>query len=251
MTSEKAGELPPESMLVDVDALLAAYTDRTVGRPVAFGTSGHRGSSLRAHLQRGAHPGDQRRRSATIAHAQGIDGPLFLGERHPRAVGARVRDRARGAGGQRRRGAGRRATTATRRRRRSRTRSSRYNRGRTSGLAPTASCITPSHNPPEDGGFKYNPPNGGPADTDVTGWIEDGGQPICSRPISTASSVPRAGRRRRARRTTTSAPYVDDLALVDRHRRHPRRSGQARRRSAGRRERRLLGRASPSATGST
>ena len=47
-----------------------------------------------------------------------------------------------------------------------------YNRGRTSGLADGI-VITPSHNPPDDGGFKYNPPNGGPADTDVTRWIED------------------------------------------------------------------------------
>ena len=47
-----------------------------------------------------------------------------------------------------------------------------YNRGRTSGLADGI-VITPSHNPPEDGGFKYNPPHGGPADTDVTRWIED------------------------------------------------------------------------------
>ena len=48
-----------------------------------------------------------------------------------------------------------------------------YNRGRSSGLADGI-VITPSHNPPEDGGFKYNPPNGGPADNDVTGWIEAG-----------------------------------------------------------------------------
>ncbi len=46
-----------------------------------------------------------------------------------------------------------------------------YNRGRTTGLADGI-VITPSHNPPDDGGFKYNPPNGGPADTDVTRWIE-------------------------------------------------------------------------------
>ena len=50
-----------------------------------------------------------------------------------------------------------------------------YNRGRKTGLADGI-VITPSHNPPEDGGFKYNPPNGGPADTDVTEWIERTGQ---------------------------------------------------------------------------
>ena len=47
-----------------------------------------------------------------------------------------------------------------------------HNRGRSSGLADGV-VITPSHNPPDDGGFKYNPPNGGPADTDATGWIQD------------------------------------------------------------------------------
>ena len=64
------------------------------------------------------------------------------------------------------------ATTASRRRRSSRGPILAYNRGRTAHLADGI-VITPSHNPPEDGGFKYNPPNGGPADTDVTEWIQD------------------------------------------------------------------------------
>ena len=64
------------------------------------------------------------------------------------------------------------ATTASRRRRSSRAPSCVHNRGRTDHLADGI-VITPSHNPPEDGGFKYNPPNGGPADTDVTRWIEE------------------------------------------------------------------------------
>ena len=55
-----------------------------------------------------------------------------------------------------------------------------YNRGRTAGLADGI-VVTPSHNPPDNGGFKYNPPNGGPADTDVTGWIEAARQRACSR----------------------------------------------------------------------
>jgi phosphoglucomutase len=60
---------------------------------------------------------------------------------------------------------------ATRRRPSFRTAILTYNKNRSNGLADGI-VITPSHNPPEDGGFKYNPPNGGPADTDVTGWIE-------------------------------------------------------------------------------
>ena len=76
MTSENAGELPRESMLVDVDALLAAYTDRPTG-PVAFGTSGHRGSSLQgtfneAHILAISEAVCRHRERA------GIDGPLFL-----------------------------------------------------------------------------------------------------------------------------------------------------------------------------
>ena len=182
MTSEKAGELPQESMLVDVDALLAAYTDRPSG-PVAFGTSGHRGSSLRGTFNEAHILAISRGGLPATAQRAGIDGPLFLGRRHPRAVGA-------GASRPRSRCSPRTAstcgstpTTATRRRRPSRTRSSRTTAGGRRA-APTASCITPSHNPPEDGGFKYNPPNGGPADTDVTRLDRGPRRTGCSRPIS-------------------------------------------------------------------
>ena len=125
-----------------------------------------------------------------------------------------------------------------------------YNRGRTRGLADGI-VITPSHNPPEDGGIKYNPPNGGPADTDVTGWIE-----------KRANELLGDGQRGRAAHAATSArcsaatthahdfitPYVEDLGnVVDMdairgaklsHRRRP----------AGRRERGATGSPSPSAT---
>ena len=104
--------------------------------------------------------------------------------------------------------------------------------------------ITPSHNPPEDGGFKYNPTNGGPADTDVTHWIQD-----------RANALLRGGNRdvkrdavssRRSRPTTTHAaglllPYVDDLRQRHRYGRHSRRRAEARRRSARRGVAWLLG----------
>ena len=63
-----------------------------------------------------------------------------------------------------------------------------YNQGKTKGLADGV-VITPSHNPPEDGGFKYNPPHGGPADTDVTGWIEHRANEL----LSESEAIDRAG----------------------------------------------------------
>ncbi len=91
----------------------------------------------------------------------------------------------------------------------------RYNRGRTSGLADGI-VITPSHNPPEDGGFKYNPPTGGPADTDVTGWIEQTANALLADGLRAVRRMPYE----RARRAATThlhdyiGPYVDDLASV-------------------------------------
>ena len=105
-------------------------------------------------------------------------------------------------------------TTATRRRRSSRTRSSVHNRGRSDRLADGI-VVTPSHNPPEDGGFKYNPPNGGPADTDVTRLDPGRGQPAArGRAGRRQAGAVRRGARGRDRRTTSSATYVGDLASV-------------------------------------
>ena len=90
-----------------------------------------------------------------------------------------------------------------------------YNRGRTSGLADGI-VITPSHNPPEDGGFKYNPPHGGPADTDVTRWIEDRANQLLSSDIKNVARIAYEKARRAA---TTHAydyvgSYVGDLGSV-------------------------------------
>jgi phosphoglucomutase len=171
---ERAGQLPEPADLVDVDALLAAYHDLTPdpGDPaqrVAFGTSGHRGSSLdrtfnEAHVVAIAAAVCEYRRE------QGTKGPLFLG-RDTHALSApafRTIVEVLAGGG---------VDVVV---------------DADDGFTPTpvishailthnrdnprdtadGIVVTPSHNPPRDGGFKYNPPHGGPADTDVTGWIE-------------------------------------------------------------------------------
>jgi phosphoglucomutase len=90
-----------------------------------------------------------------------------------------------------------------------------YNRGRTKGFADGI-VITPSHNPPEDGGFKYNPPNGGPADTDVTGWIEDKANEFLEKGIRGVKRIPlaRALRAPTVHRHDYLSAYVSDLGSV-------------------------------------
>jgi phosphoglucomutase len=169
------GTAPPTRPLVDVDRLTAAYYDQ---RPdpsvpeqrVAFGTSGHRGTSLDATFTE-AH-------ILAIAEAicrhrkrEGVDGPLFIGrDTHALSEPAlRTATEVLAANGVHvlgDAGGGYTPTPAISHA------ILEYNRGRTAGLADGI-VITPSHNPPEDGGFKYNPPSGGPADTGVTGWIQD------------------------------------------------------------------------------
>ena len=79
----------------------------------------------------------------------------------------------------------------------------RYNRGRTSGLADGI-VVTPSHNPPEDGGFKYNPPTGGPADTGVTRWIEQTANALLAEDLRAVRRMPYERARRAARHTFTT-----------------------------------------------
>ena len=104
--------------------------------------------------------------------------------------------------------------------------------------------ITPSHNPPEDGGFKYNPPNGGPADIDVDRLDRGPGERAAA--AAATGAVRRVPSQAALDAATTHAedlvqPYVDDLAHVDRHGGDPRRRAPPRGRSAGRRRRALLG----------
>jgi phosphoglucomutase len=169
-----AGQPAPASALIDVPKLIAAYysdvPDPAIpAERVAFGTSGHRGSSFDRTFN------EQHIIAITEAiclhrKKNGIDGPLFLGlDTHalsaPAGATALEVLAAHGMDVMLSEGDEYTPTPAV----------SHailcFNRGRTTGLADGI-VITPSHNPPGDGGFKYNPPSGGPADTDVTGWIE-------------------------------------------------------------------------------
>ena len=169
-----AGKLAPQSALVDVSALVAAYYSNVpdpavAAQRVSFGTSGHRGSSLDVSFNEW-HVLAITQAICQYRKGKGIDGPLFLGiDTHalsgPACASALEVLAANGVD----------VMLAAH---------DEYtptpvishailvhNRGRSSGLADGI-VVTPSHNPPRDGGFKYNPPNGGPADQDITGWIE-------------------------------------------------------------------------------
>lgn len=169
-----AGKPASQSLLLDVAKLLAAYTDQrpdsTVpAQRVAFGTSGHRGSAFERSFNEW-HVLAISQAICEYRRSKGIDGPLYLGiDTHalsqPAFESALEVLAANGAQTMIATGGEFTPTPAVSHA------ILTYNRGRTAGFADGI-VITPSHNPPEDGGFKYNPPNGGPADKDVTGWIE-------------------------------------------------------------------------------
>ena len=173
-THPLAGKPPPDELLVDVSRLIAAYADvrpdpANPAQRVAFGTSGHRGRALDGSFN-DAHIAAITQAVCDYRAAHGIDGPLFLGiDTH--ALSAPASDTALevlAANGIETRIAAQGEFTPT-------PAISLaillHNRGRERGLADGI-VVTPSHNPPEDGGFKYNPSHGGPADTDITRWVE-------------------------------------------------------------------------------
>jgi phosphoglucomutase len=214
--SEKAGHLPEPADLVDVDALIGAYYDE---RPdpseptqrVAFGTSGHRGTSTAGTFNE-AHVLAVAEAICRYRAEQGIDGPLYLGRdthalsepaartivevlaAHEIDVMVDQDD-------------GFTPTPAISH--------AILTHNRKSGPARTADgiVVTPSHNPPTDGGVKYNPPHGGPADTDVTGWIQDEANRLLEgglRDVQRAS----AERAPTVHRHDYVSAYVDDLPAV-------------------------------------
>lgn len=169
-----AGKPAPAELLVDLPRLVTAYytgqPDASVStQRVSFGTSGHRGSSFELSFNEW-HVLAISQAICLYRQANGIDGPLFLGaDTHALSTPASVTAlEVLAANGVQVMIAENDEYTPT-------PAISHaiicYNRGRTSGLADGI-VITPSHNPPESGGFKYNPPNGGPADTHITKWIE-------------------------------------------------------------------------------
>ena len=192
--SPLAGKPAPASSLVDIAKLVAAYysmvPDPSVAaQRVAFGTSGHRGSSFAVSFNE--------RHVLAITQAicqyrakQGIDGPLFLGiDTHalsqPACATALEVLAANGV----------ETMLAT---------ADEYtptpavshailvhNRGRTAGLADGI-VVTPSHNPPDNGGFKYNPPNGGPAGTEITAWIESAANGFLEKSMEGVRRIPHA-----------------------------------------------------------
>jgi len=197
--------------------VLSYYTEHpdpaVPGQRVSFGTSGHRGSSLRIAFNED-HIGATTQAICEYRREQGVDGPVFLGrDTHALSEPAMVsalevlaanavpvlidsRD-------------GYTPTPALSHAILS------HNRGRTSGLADGI-VVTPSHNPPDDGGFKYNPPNAGPADTDATRWIQDRANALIAAGLKEVRRIPYA--RARAADTTGLydylAAYVDDLPAV-------------------------------------
>ena len=203
--SPRAGTLPDQSLLVDVPLLVSEYYTRSPdpnqrAERVAFGTSGHRGSSLNGAFNE-RHILAITQAIVEYRRSRGIDGPLFLGiDTHAlsrSALGSALEVLAANdvatfvdaRGGYTPTPALSHAILA-------------FNRGRRSGLADGI-VVTPSHNPPEDGGFKYNPPNGGPADTGITTWIQDRANELLEKDLAGVQRIPLD----RARRASTTKPY--------------------------------------------
>src|SRR5437016_2240482 len=175
--SPLAGKPAPREMLVDLARLEAKYYEHKpdVGNPeerVSFGTSGHRGSPLRSSFTE-AHILAITQAIYDYRRAQGTDGPLYMGKDTHALSGPAQRTALEVLAANNvetiiQEGDGVTPTPVI----------SRailvYNRGRRDkDHLADGIVITPSHNPPEDGGFKYNPTIGGPADTDVTRWVQD------------------------------------------------------------------------------
>ena len=216
--SPLAGKPATEEMLVDLARLEREYYDRKPDtndptQLVSFGTSGHRGSSLYGTFNE-SHILATTQAICDYRQSQGINGPLYMGKDTHGLSGPAQRTAlevltANGVETMIQRDDGFTPTPVISHA------ILTYNKGRKEGLADGI-VVTPSHNPPEDGGFKYNPPNGGPADTHVTRWVQD-----------RANHLMRTGNREVKRVPYESAlkaatthfhdflmPYVKDLANV-------------------------------------
>jgi phosphoglucomutase len=216
--SPLAGKPAPESILANIPRLMTAYyalePDPAVGtQRVAFGTSGHRGTSTQCSFNE-EHILAITQAICLYRERNGIDGPLFLGiDTHAlsesafasalevlaaNGVDVMIDDQD-----------GFTPTPAV----------SHailgYNRGKTKGLADGI-VVTPSHNPPEDGGFKYDPPNGGPADATITGWIQDKANAFLKDGLKAVRRIPfeKARRASTTHRHDYLNAYVGDLGSV-------------------------------------
>jgi phosphoglucomutase len=216
MSSDRAGQPARPRDLIDVPHLLTAYytvqpDPADPAQQVVFGTSGHRGSALDGAFNE-AHILATTQAICEYRAGQGYDGPLFIGrDTHGLSEPAWAsalevlaandvtvlvdsRD-------------GYTPTPAVSHA------ILRANRGKTSGLADGI-VVTPSHNPPRDGGFKYNPPNGGPADTDATGWVARRANELLAAGLDGVQRIPFARARAAAQPYDFLGTYVDDLPTV-------------------------------------
>ncbi|RCS31547.1 alpha-D-glucose phosphate-specific phosphoglucomutase [Rhodanobacter denitrificans] len=216
--SPLAGKPAPKSILVDVPQLLAAYADlkpdpAVPAQRVAFGTSGHRGSSFERSFNE-AHILAISQAICEYRKGKGIDGPLFIGaDTHalsqPAFENALEVLAANGVQAMISSGGEYTPTPAV----------SHailvYNKGRTSGLADGI-VITPSHNPPDNGGFKYNPTNGGPADSDITKWVENRANALLEGGLKDVRRMPYAQARKAAgtHEHDYLNSYIADLANI-------------------------------------
>ena len=216
--SPLAGKPAPREMLVDLARLEAKYYEhkpdvRNPEERVSFGTSGHRGSSLRGSFTE-AHILAITQAICDYRRSQGTDGPLYMGKdthalSRPAERTALEVLAANDVDTIIQRDDGVTPTPVI----------SRailvYNRGRATRPADGI-VVTPSHNPPQDGGFKYDPPNGGPADTHVTGWVQDRANELLRHGNSGVKRVPFAAAIKAAstHQEDFVLPYVHDLRNV-------------------------------------
>ncbi len=213
-----AGKPAPYESLINVPRLISAYyTHRpdpaNPGHQVAFGTSGHRGSSLNNSFNE-EHILAISQAVSELRKAQNITGPLFLGmDTHalsePALYTAIEVFAANGVETMIQQGIGYTPTPVISHA------ILTYNLGRSTGLADGV-VITPSHNPPEDGGYKYNPPAGGPADTQTTRWIQDRANQILADGLKDVKRIPfeRALKAATTHEYDYVKLYVDDLKNV-------------------------------------
>lgn len=217
-TSPLAGKLPPEELLINVPKLQEQYYSlhpdpSDPSQRVQFGTSGHRGSAATASFNED-HILATTQAIVEYRKGQGIDGPLYLGMDSHALSGPAQKTAlevlaahevevfiAQNDGYTPTPSISHAILT--------------YNRGRKTRLADGI-VVTPSHNPPADGGFKYNPPNGGPADVDITGWVQNRANELLKQKLQGVKRIPyeQAIKAPTIHQYDFITPYVSDLANV-------------------------------------
>jgi len=189
-TNPRAGQPASKEDLVDIPALVSAYyslkPDASItGERVTFGTSGHRGKAFKKSFNE-AHIRAVTQATCEYRKKENFDGPLFIGkDSHALSTPAQITAiEVLAANGVSTLIAEENGYTAT-----PQVSFAILEHNRNGGVQADGIIITPSHNPPEDGGFKYNPPNGGPADVDATSWIENRANEILSQGIDTIPTL--------------------------------------------------------------